>query len=186
MPGGCFSTQNTPTHLLHLLGWKAPSGRTLDLPLQGSKWPHLTPHPHSTLTQLSWWKSVLSCPPMKCCLTPLLTINLDIYIDVLTSWGIGICAGNQWAAWYLVPGWNTGGCDIRWAEAVALELATLWLAETDCNDICTIIHSDNTGVIDAFNKGSSQNVHCNDCLQWILVMLAVSNVSHPPLYSVTS
>ena len=127
-----------------------------------SKFPndHISHHmPHSTLTQLSWWKSVLSHLPMKCCLTPLLTINLDIYIDASTSWGIGLCVRNWWAAWHLVPGWNTRGRDIGWAEAVTLELATLWLAETDWNDLCAIIHSDNRGVIDAFNKGRSQNMH---------------------------
>ena len=87
---------------------------------------HISHHmPRLTLTQLSWWKSVLSHLPMKRCLTPLPTIDLDIYVDASTSWGIGLSVGNQWAAWRLVPGWNTRGHDIGWAEAVALELAAL-------------------------------------------------------------
>ena len=74
------------------------------------------------------------------------------------------------------------GCNIGWVEAVALELAMLWLAETDWNDLCTIIHLDNMGVIDTFNKGRLQNMHRNDCLQHISMMLAVSNVSLIPCF----
>ena len=119
---------------------------------------------------------------MKCCLTPLPTIDLDIYIDALTSWGIGLCVGNWWATGHLVPRWNTKGCNISWVEAVALELAMLWLAETDQNDLCTVIHLDNMGVIKAFNKGRSQNMHHDNCLQRISMILAVSNFSLVPCF----
>ena len=72
-------------------------------------------------------------------------VDPDIYVDASTSWGIGLCVGDLWAAWRLVPGWNTGGQDIGWAEAVALELVALWLAKTDQHDMCVVIRSDNKG-----------------------------------------
>jgi len=43
------------------------------------------------------------------------------------SWDIGVVIGDQWAAWRLIPGWNTAGRDIGWAETIALELAILML-----------------------------------------------------------
>ena len=53
-----------------------------------------------------------------------------------------------------------------WAEAAALELATLWLAETDQNDVCTIIHSDNMGVIDTFKFSTRGD--CETCIVMIV------------------
>ena len=133
--------------------------------------------PRSALTQLSWWKLILSCTPVKCCPTTLPMVNLDIYFNTSTSLGVGLCVGNRWVAWRLVPGWNSRGHDIGWVEAVALELAATWLAETDQHDVCAVIWSDNKGVIDAFNKGRSRNLHHNNCLWWISLLLAISNTS---------
>ena len=109
-------------------------------------------------------------------------VNLDIYVDTSTSLGVGLCVGNCWVAWRLVPGWNSGGCDIGWEEAVALELAAMWLAETDQHDVCVVIRLDNKGVIDAFNKGRSRNLHHNDCLGRISLLLAISNTSVIPVF----
>ena len=119
---------------------------------------------------------------MKRCLTTLPVVDLNIYVDASTSCGIGLCVGGLWAVWRLVPGWNTGGRDIGWAEAVALELAVMWLAETDRHDVSVVIHSDNKGVIDAFNKGRSRNLHHNDCIRRISLLLAISNISVVPVF----
>ena len=125
---------------------KAPLSSAFNILLKIPEWLCLTHHtPHSALTQLSWWKLILSCPPVKCCLTTLPMVDLEIYVDASTSWGIGLCIGNHWVAWRLVPGWNNGGHDIGWAEAVTLELAAMWLAETDHHDVCAVIHSDTRG-----------------------------------------
>ena len=119
---------------------------------------------------------------VKRCLTTLPVVDLNIYVDASTSWGIGLCVGGLWAVWRLVSGWNTGGQDIGWAEAVALELAAMWLAETDRHDMSVVIHSDNKGVIDAFNKGRSRNLHRNDCIRQISLLLAISNISVVPVF----
>ena len=181
MPGGCFSTWKTLTHYLRLSGWKTPSNCALNLPLQVPKQPCLTPHPLLNSYPVILVETVLGHPP-KVLPHPLADNqpgHLHWCINIL---GNRACVGNWWAAWWLVPGWNTRGHDISWAEAVALELAMLWLAKTDQNDVCTINHSDNMGVIDTFNKGRLWNMHHNDCLQWISVILAVSNVSLVPCF----
>jgi len=46
-----------------------------------------------------------------------------------------VVIGNQWAAWKLIPGWDSAGRDIGWAESIALELAILMLLDigfTNC------------------------------------------------------
>jgi len=65
--------------------------------------------------------------------------------------------GEHWAAWHLLPGWDCDDRDIGWAESVALKLAILWLVGQGFSNCDIIIRGDNTGVIDAFNKGHSQN-----------------------------
>ena len=70
----------------------------------------------------------------------------------------------SWAAWRLAPSWKAEGRDIGCAEAIALELAVLWVMSSDILDVHVVVHSDNTSVIGAFNKGRSCSTPCNDCI----------------------
>jgi hypothetical protein len=90
-------------------------------------------------------------------------INLDLWVDASTDFGIGILIGNHWAAWKLLPSWKSDGRDIGWAESIALELACMWLcsSEQDLLDADIVVHGDNTSVIDAYKKGRSRNIQRN-------------------------
>jgi len=56
-------------------------------------------------------------------------LDLDVWVDMSTAWGIGVVIAHQWAAWKLIPGWKADGRDIFWAESIALELAILILID---------------------------------------------------------
>ena len=46
--------------------------------------------PKTMRSQLTWWHDVLSHPDILHSLTPLKSVDKDIWIDALTSWGIGL------------------------------------------------------------------------------------------------
>ena len=99
--------------------------------------------------------------------------------------GLGLIVNSHWAAWELMHGWYSDGQDIGWAEAVALELAVLWLIHANHHDASVVIKCDNSSVIAAFHKGRSQNTHQNACLFRISTALAVSNLHIRPTYVVS-
>ena len=80
------------------------------------------------------------------------------------DWGIGIVVGGRWAAWKLCLGWKAEGRDIGWAEAIALELAVLWLEQENYTDAKILIRGNNTGVIGTFIRGRSRNILWNDLI----------------------
>jgi len=90
--------------------------------------------PKPTHEQLSWWHIVLSHLNVSHSLMPLASINLSIWIDTSTSWGISLLVGSAWDAWMLLPGQKHEGCNIRWAECIAIELAVIWLSENSVHD----------------------------------------------------
>jgi len=84
---------------------------------------------------------------------PCAVIDPHIWVDASTNWGIGVITGQLWAAWMLKPGWKADGQDIGWAKSIMLELAVIWLVQDGYMDCNITIHSDNTGMIGAFDKG---------------------------------
>ncbi len=102
--------------------------------------------PQSVLTQLGWWQDTLSHPPLCRSLVSLPLCDLDLWVDASSSWGIGLYVGGEWAMWQLAPNWSSASQDIGWAEAVALELAVLWMAEASHHDTCMKVHCDNTSM----------------------------------------
>ena len=123
---------------------------------------HHIPNPVSEC--LRWWQAILGSPCAPHSLTPRHSVDPDIWVDASTDWGVGVIIGDQWAAWKLLPGWNTGGRNIGWAESIAMELAFLILISRGFKDCIITVHGDNTGVNGAYDKGRSQNVPCNDSL----------------------
>ena len=119
-------------------------------------------------------------PPACRSLLPLPLHDPDRWIDAASSWRIGLYVGGLWAAWELAPNWASSGRDIRWAEAITLEIAVLWLAKSFFHDTCIKVNCDNTNVINAFGKGRSRNTPRNDCIRHII--LAISNLSLLPNY----
>ncbi|KAJ8503034.1 hypothetical protein ONZ45_g11221 [Pleurotus djamor] len=91
--------------------------------------------------------------------------NFGISVDASGDWGIGIIYQDSWDAYRSIPGWNAPGRDIGWLEGVAVELMVYILEMKGIKDMHVLIHSDNQGVIGAFNKGISRNVETNLCIQ---------------------
>ncbi|PPQ76790.1 hypothetical protein CVT26_001757 [Gymnopilus dilepis] len=137
----------------------------------------------SIRNELSWWLTALSIPNVKRTLNPRPTIDPDIWVDASTSWGIGLVVGERWAAWHCIKGWKSDGRDIGWAEAVAIELAVLWLTVNPLyHDAQILIRGDNTAVIDAYRKGRSTNKQRNLVIRRIAGHLAAVNMSIVPFH----
>jgi len=75
-------------------------------------------------TDLKWWSSRLAKPSIAQLLVPRGDIvDLNFWMDALSSWGIGLLCEGQWAAWKWLDGWESNFQEIGWAEGVAVELA---------------------------------------------------------------
>ncbi len=122
----------------------------------------------SVLSDLKWWRKTLASVSSPRLLTPLSDhLDLDIFVDASTSWGIGILLGERWMAFRLLPGWNTSRVDndvsrgICWLEMIAVELVIYAAHAAGFSNCRMLIHSDNMGVIGAVVKGRSPNYHIN-------------------------
>jgi hypothetical protein len=134
--------------------------------------------PKSLISDLIWWKTTLSRTHVTRTLTPRGNpIDLHISVDASTSWGIGISFGTQWDAWQTSPSWKGPSRDIGWLEGVALELVIYVLEEKGFRDSHILVHSDNQGVIGAFDKGRSRNFEVNLSIRRSASVLAACNLS---------
>jgi len=132
--------------------------------------------------QLTWWSKTLSFANPSRKLVSLPHHDLDLWVDASSSWGIGLCLNDKWAAWHLIEGWNTCGRDIGWAEASAIELAVACLTQSGWQDACIKIHCDNASVIASFWKGRSRNPARNDSICRITSSLTAKNLTINPTY----
>ena len=124
--------------------------------------PFVPRHPPKSIDEdLDWWTHTLSLP----------SLSRDIpggrhITDVLgfsnasSAVGIGIVIGDKWRAWRLLPNWKSGGRDIGWAEAVAMELLvrTVLISGTFQG---IQIFGDNTSVMEGWWSGRSHNTETN-------------------------
>jgi len=69
--------------------------------------------------------------------------------------------------------WLVAGRDIGWAEAVAIEIAVMWLTTSRLHDSSIKINCNNTSVINSFWKGRSHNLERNQSLICITSNLMV-------------
>ena len=88
-------------------------------------------------------------------------VDLDIWVDASTEWGIALVVAGHWHAWQLQTGWRADHRDIGWAESAAIELATLYLASREHRHVTYRVHSDNQGAIGQYAKGRSRNSQSN-------------------------
>jgi hypothetical protein len=136
--------------------------------------------PRSVISDLKWWLAVLSIPGFYRSLKPRGPLmDFGIWVDASTDWGIGIIWENrQWAAWRLLPGWDSDRWrNIGWAEGVAVELTAYILEWKGICDANILIRSDNKGVIGAFGKGRGKNIEVNASIRRAHVVLAARNIS---------
>jgi len=139
--------------------------------------------PKSVFSDLSWWKIILS---RGCISRPLIPrgnpTDLRIFVDASTSWGIGLLIGESWDAWKTSPSWKGPFRDIGWLEGVALELLIYVLEEKGLHDLHVLVHSDNQGVIGAFDKGRSRNYETNLSIRRSASVLSALNISLSLVY----
>ena len=109
---------------------------------------------------LSWWDRYLARPKVdtQLCTTRTPDNSLGLFCDASSSYGIGIVIDGRYDSLKLVQGWRTAQGtphDIGWAEALALELLITFLFESrPLYNAHLLVHTDNTGVIGAWNKCS--------------------------------
>ncbi|CUA68220.1 Alpha-mannosidase 2C1 [Rhizoctonia solani] len=131
----------------------------------------------------AWWLDILLQPNCGSSLSlPPPFIDIPCFVDASTSFGVGLHLGGRVRAWALKKGWKSAGRDIGWAEMIALELALLALAAAGYSNCSIIIHSDNQGVIGAFQTGRSRNTHQNAALQRIQSLALDRNIQVSLIY----
>ena len=118
--------------------------------------------PPSLITDLKWWSAKLSKKGVFRQLsirgTPL---DMGIFVDASTSWGISIIIDQQWIGFQLAPDWKIPGRDITWLETLAVEFLLGIVASLGITNRNLVVHSDNQGTIGAMDKGRSPNFHIN-------------------------
>jgi hypothetical protein len=118
--------------------------------------------PPSVITDLRWWAKTLEDPSFSRELTPRgPTLDLGIFVDASTSWGIGIVFDGTWTAIQLSPSWKIPGRDIYWLETLAVEFVAYILEARGFRNCSVVIYSDNQGTIGSIHKGRSSNVDIN-------------------------
>jgi hypothetical protein len=90
---------------------------------------------------------------------------------MLTQWGIGLVINGRWLAWQLKDGWNSEGCEIGWAEMVAVELAIRTLVTAKFTNCHIIVRSDNKGMVGALQAGCSRGTQQNSILREIVKLI---------------
>lgn len=138
--------------------------------------PFVPRHPPAHLTEdLVWWQEALSQ----------LTLSREIpggrqitdvggYSDASSTIGIGIVLGNRWRAWRLLPGWNTEGRDIGWAEAIGTELLVRAILQHSTLPGIKVF-GDNNGVVEGWWTGRSRNSQTNRVFRRIHRLLEKCN-----------
>ena len=84
-------------------------------------------------------------------------MDLKIYADASTDWGIGLWIQGYWAVFRLTDAWKIEGHDICWLETVAIELVIYFLEAMGFQSTYLLTHSDNQGTIGAIFKQRSSN-----------------------------
>ncbi len=127
---------------------------------------------------LKWWETMLSEPGLFRSLQPKgPQLDWDISVDASMDWGIGVVVNGKWDAWSLRPGWKSEGRNISWLEALVVEFLVYILEANNLRDITIPAHSDNQGVIGAFEKGHSRSVSVNLSIQRSAVILTMRGIS---------
>jgi hypothetical protein len=120
-------------------------------------------HPSSAIiTDLKYWQHLLSIPSVFHSLATWPRIDLDIWVNVSTSWGIGLSVGGLWHVWKLRSGWKHECRDIGWAESIALEFAIWHIHGLSIRSSLVIVHLDNQGSIGQYRHGCGSNLQMNE------------------------
>ena len=125
------------------------------------------------ISDLRWWLNALIIPGFHRILLPRgPPLDMGLFVDASTSWGIGIVVGGRWAAFRLHEDWKVEGRDICWLETVAVEILFYILEAMGVSNSTLLIHSDNQGTIGSLGKGRSRNFHINLSIRRAYTVLA--------------
>jgi hypothetical protein len=119
-----------------------------------------------------WWRNRLreSFVGMKI-VRPPSPLDIGVFVDASTSWGIGLVLNGKWLAWQLKEGWRSEAREIGWAEMVAVELATRALVTGKYSQCHIVVRSDNQGVVGALKAGKSRGTQQNLILREIVKLI---------------
>ena len=92
------------------------------------------------------------------------------FSDASSTTGVGIVVSDKWRAWRLLPSWKSGGRDIGWAEAVAMELLIRSILNASSYQGIQV-YGDNTGVVEGWWSGRSRNAETNRVFKRIHYLL---------------
>ena len=133
--------------------------------------------PAGAADDVAWWRSRLqeNFVGIKI-IRPPAPLNNKVFVDASTGWGISLVLDGRWLAWQFQEGWQAEGCEIGWAEMVAVELA-IWTLITSKFENCHIIMlSDNQGIVGALKAGRSRGTHQNMILREIFKLIQDHNL----------
>lgn len=124
--------------------------------------PFVPRHPPKSINEdLDWWTNTLSSSSLSRIIPGgRQIIDVHGYSDASSAVGVGIVIDGRWRAWRLLPNWKTGGRDIGWAEAVAMEFLVRAILEGGTYQGIQV-YGDNTGVVEGWWSGRSRNVETN-------------------------
>ena len=124
--------------------------------------PFVPRHPPKSIDEdLNWWTHTLSLPSLSRDIPGGRHItDVHGFSDASSAVGIGIVIGDRWRAWRLLPNWKSGGRDIGWAEAVAMELLVRAILASGTYQGIQVF-GDNTGVVEGWWSGRSRNSETN-------------------------
>ena len=118
--------------------------------------------PKGTPFELDWWLQALSLPsPLRPIPAPTQVVEVNAFSDASSGTGLAFLVGQKWKAWRLLPGWQSDGRDIAWAESIALELMAHAVVAEHGRDQTYRLHCDNRVVVEGWHKGRSRNRHVN-------------------------
>ena len=118
--------------------------------------------PRNTNDDLLWWISTLSSQKLSRRIPgPCDVEDYGAFSDASSGVGIAIVIANRWRAWRLIPGWDTEGRDIGWAEAIGFEFLVLAVLAFSQPGQHFRLFGDNRGVVEGWWKGRSRNRQTN-------------------------
>ena len=131
--------------------------------------PHLPRSPPKhTSADLEWWETLFQLPSIERPIPgPLIVADIAAYSDASSKTGIGIVIGHRWRAWRLVPGWESEGRAIGWAEALSFYFLAATILASSHHEPCYRLYGDNRGVVEGWWKGCSKNRPTNDVFRLI-------------------
>ena len=122
-------------------------------------------------SELQWWHSILQSPPPPLSIVaPPKPLDVPVFVDASTSFGVAILIRDRWNAWRLTTDVLPRGF-IGVLEMLAVEFAVSALIQIFPPKSHFLIHSDNQGVIASIRTFSSKGLLQNESLSRTLQIL---------------